>query len=160
MASHAKDVDVASFEPGITHAPFRLAEKYRALGGTITAEQMRSRLAQNLAVIGALHKAGIPIVPGSDTGLVGYGLHRELELYVDAGMTPMEAIQSATIVSAKAMKLEGELGTVEAGKRADLILVDGDPLADIRALRRVSRVIANGRMLDPALLWRSVGFQP
>jgi imidazolonepropionase-like amidohydrolase len=160
MASHAKDVDVASFEPGITHAPFRVAEKYRALGGTITAEQMRSRLAQNLAVIGALHKAGIPIVPGSDTGLVGYGLHRELELYVEAGMTPMEAIQSATIVSAKAMKLERELGTVEAGKRADLILVEGDPLADIRALRRVSRVIADGRVFDPALLWRSVGFQP
>ena len=160
MASHAKDVDVASFEPGITHAPFRVAEKYRALGGTITAEQMRSRLAQNLAVIGALHKAGIPIVPGSDTGLVGYGLHRELELYVEAGMTPMEAIQSATIVSAKAMKLERELGTVEAGKRADLILVEGDPLADIRALRRVSRVITDGRVFDPAPLWRSVGFQP
>jgi imidazolonepropionase-like amidohydrolase len=160
MASHAKEVEVASFEPGITHAPFRVAEKYRALGGTITAEQMRARLAQNLAVIGALHKAGIPIVPGSDTSLVGYGLHRELELYVEAGMTPLEAIQSATIVSATAMKLDREVGTVEAGKRADLILVEGDPLADIRALRRVSRVIANGRVFDPAPLWRSVGFEP
>ena len=49
---------------------------------------------------------------------------------------------------------------MEAGKRADLILVEGDPLADIRALRRVSRVIANGRVLDPAPLWRSVGFEP
>jgi imidazolonepropionase-like amidohydrolase len=130
------------------------------MGGTLPAEQMHARLAQNLAVIGALHKAGIPIVPGSDTSLVGYGLHRELELYVEAGMTPLEAIQSATIVSARAMKLDREVGTVEAGKRADLILVEGDPLADIRALRRVSRVIANGRVFDPAPLWRSVGFQP
>jgi imidazolonepropionase-like amidohydrolase len=63
-------------------------------------------------------------------------------------------------VSAKAMKMEREVGTVEAGKRADLILVEGDPLADIRALRRISRVIADGRVFDPTLLWRSVSFEP
>jgi imidazolonepropionase-like amidohydrolase len=160
MAGHAKGVDVSSFEPGIDRAAFVVAEKYRGLGGVATADQTRDRLAQNLAVIGALHKAGVPIVPGSDTGLVGYGLHREIELYVQAGMTPLEAIQSATIVSARAMQLERELGTVEAGKRADLILVDADPLADIRNLRKVSRVITRGRVFDPAQLWRSVGFQP
>jgi len=160
MAAHAKTVDVSSFEPGITHAPFMLEAKFRGQSGTAPADQTRARLAQYLAVIGALHKAGVAIVPGSDTGLVGYGLHREIELYVQAGMTPLEAIQSATIVSARAMKLDGELGTVEAGKRADLILVDGDPLADIRNLRKVSRVITNGRVFDTARLWRSVGFQP
>jgi imidazolonepropionase-like amidohydrolase len=160
MVVHAKSVDVSSFEPGITHAPWVLETKYRGMSGTASPDQTRARLAQNLAIIGALHKAGIAIVPGSDTGLVGYGLHRELELYIEAGMTPIEAIQSATIVSARAMKLDGELGTVEKGKRADLILIDGDPLADIRNLRKVSRVIANGRVFDTARLWRSVGFQP
>jgi imidazolonepropionase-like amidohydrolase len=160
MAGHAKDVNVSTFEPGIDRAAFLVSEKYRGLGGVVTAEQMRDRVAQNLAVIGALHKGGVPIVPGSDTGLVGHGLHREIELYVQAGMTPLEAIQSATIVSARAMQLEGELGTVETGKRADLILVDADPLADIRNLRKVSRVITRGRVFDPARLWRSVGFQP
>jgi imidazolonepropionase-like amidohydrolase len=160
MAGHSKEVDVASFEPGIEKAPPVLNVKFRGMGGTTTAEQMHTRMAQTLAVIGALHKAGVIIVPGSDTGLVGYGLHRELELYVQAGMTPLEAIQSATIVSARAMKLERDSGTVEVGKRADLILVDGDPLSNIADLRKVSKVIANGRVFDPGKLWASVGFKP
>ena len=58
------------------------------------------------------------------------------------------------------MNLDRETGTVEPGKRADLILVDGNPLQDIRDLRRVSRVIVNGRLYDPAKLWESVGFHP
>jgi imidazolonepropionase-like amidohydrolase len=159
MAGHSKEVDVASFEPGIAKAPFTLNSKFRGMGGNATAEQMRARTAQTVAVIGALFKAGIPIVPGTDTGLVGYGLDRELELYVQAGMTPMEAIQSATIVSARAMKLDGDSGTVQAGKRADLILVNGDPLANIGDLRKVAKVVANGRMYDCGKLWESVGFQ-
>jgi imidazolonepropionase-like amidohydrolase len=160
MAGHSKDVDVASFEPGIVKAPTVLDLKFRGMGGTTTAEQMHTRMAQTLAVIGALHKAGVIIVPGSDTGLVGYGLHRELELYVQAGMTPMEAIQSATIVSARAMKLDRDSGTVEVGKRADLILVEGDPLTNIADLRKVSKLVANGRVFDAAKLWESVGFRP
>lgn len=156
MASHAKETDVTSFEPGITKAPFFLNAKFRAMNGGSTTEAR----AQNLAVIGALHRAGIAIVPGSDTGLVGYGLHRELELYVQAGMTPLEAIQSATIVSARAMNLDRDSGTVEPGKRADLILVDGNPLANISDIRKVSRVVANGRLYDTGKLWQSAGFRP
>src|SRR5262249_8643715 len=105
-------------------------------------------------------KAGVRIVPGSDTGLVGYGLHRELELYVEAGMTPLEVIQCATIGSARAMNLERESGTIEPGKRADMILVEGNPLANISDLRRVARVIANGRMYNPSRLSQLVGFKP
>ena len=160
MAGHSKEVDVASFEPGISKAPFNQDAKFRGMGGNTTANQMQERIEQSIAIIGALHRAGVTIVPGSDTGLVGYGLHREIELYVEAGMTPMEAIQSATIVSARAMGLDRETGTIEPGKRADLLLVDGDPLRDIRDLRKVSRVVVRGRMYDPAPLWRSVGFRP
>jgi hypothetical protein len=159
MAGHSKEVDVASFEPGIAGAPFVLDAKFRGMGGATTAEQMRTRTAQTLAAIGALHKAGVIIVPGSDTGLVGYGLIRELELYVQAGMTPLEAVQCATIVSARAMNLDRDSGTIEAGKRADLILVQGDPLTNISDLRRVSQVVANGRLYDTGKLWRSVGFR-
>ena len=129
------------------------------MGGNTTADQMHARLAQSEAVIGALFKGGVTIVPGSDTGLVGYGLLRELEIYVEAGMTPLEAIQSATIVAARAMKLDAELGTVAAGKRADLILVDGNPAADIHDIRKVSKVIAGGRLYDCGKLWESVGFR-
>jgi imidazolonepropionase-like amidohydrolase len=160
MAGHSKQVDVASFEPGILKSPFVLDAKFRGMGGNTTADQMHERTAQSLAVIGALHRAGVTIIPGSDTGLVGYGLHREIELYVEAGMTPMEAIQSATVVSARAMGLERETGTIEVGKRADLILVDGNPLENIHDLRKVSWVIVNGRMYNPADLWLSVGFRP
>lgn len=160
MASHSKEVDVAAFEPGILKSPFTLDARFRGMGGNTSAEQMRTRLAQSEAVIGALFKGGVAIVPGSDTGLVGYGLHRELEIYVEAGMTPLEAIQSATIVSARALKLDAELGTVEAGKRADLILVDGNPAADIHDIRKVAQVVTAGRLYDCGKLWRSVGFRP
>jgi imidazolonepropionase-like amidohydrolase len=153
-------VDVATFEPGILSAPAVLDAKFRGMTSASTADQMRTRMAQTLAVIGALHHAGVPIVPGTDTGLVGHGLHREIELYVQAGMSPLEALQSATIVSARAMGLDRDSGTIEAGKRADLILVSGDPLQDIAALRHVTRVVAAGRIYDAAALWRSAGFGP
>jgi imidazolonepropionase-like amidohydrolase len=159
MSGHSKEVDVASFEPGITRAPFVLDVKFRGMGGNATAEQMGTRMKDTLSLIGRLHQAGVTIVPGSDTGLVGYGLHRELELYVEAGMTPMEAIQCATIVSARAMKLDRDSGTIEVGKRADLILVNGNPLANFADLRKVSRVVANGSIYDASMLWASVGFK-
>jgi imidazolonepropionase-like amidohydrolase len=160
MASHSKEVDVASFEPGILKAPFVLDSKFRGMSGNTTAEQMHARTAQTLAAIGALHKAGVTIVPGSDTGLVGYGLIRELELYVQAGMTPLEALQSATIVSARAMGLDRDSGTVELGKRADLVLIDGDPSANISDLRKADQVVANGRLYSVSKLGQSVGFRP
>jgi imidazolonepropionase-like amidohydrolase len=159
MAGHSKEVDAAAFEPGILKAPFVLDVKFRGMGGNTTADQMHARLAQTEAAIGALFKGGVTIVPGSDTGLVGYGLQRELEIYVEAGMTPLQAIQSATIVSARAMKLDAELGTVEAGKRADLILVDGNPAANIHDIRKVTQVISGGRLYDCGKLWESVGFR-
>ena len=160
MAGHPKSLDPASFEPGILAAPFPLAWKFSAMGSPAADEaKFRDRMDTALKVIAALHSAGIPIVAGSDTGLVGYGLNRELELYVQAGLTPMEAIQSATLVAARAMRLDADSGTVEPGKRADLLLVQGNPLDDIRNLRRVVRVVANGRLYSSAQLGRSVGFR-
>jgi len=113
-----------------------------------------------LAFINALHRAGVPIVAGTDQTVPGYSVYREMELYVQGGMSPMESIQAATIVAARAMKLDSDGGTVESGKRADLIVVDANPLESISNVRKVRMVFANGRMFDPAPLWRSVGFTP
>jgi imidazolonepropionase-like amidohydrolase len=159
MAGHPKNVDVASFEPGINAAPYTLASKFLALGAPEEdGAKFRDRMETNRKVVHALNEAGVPIVAGSDTGLIGYGLDRELELYVQAGMSPMAAIQSATIVPARAMKMAAETGSVEVGKRADLVLVSGDPLTNISDIRRVVSVVKDGEMYDSKALGRSVGF--
>jgi imidazolonepropionase-like amidohydrolase len=100
----------------------------------------------------------VRIVAGTDQAVPGYSLHRELELYREAGFTPMEAIQAATSVPARVMGLSSEVGTIEAGKRADLLIVDGNPLQHFEDLRRVWLVVAGGKRYAPAPLWRSVGF--
>lgn len=89
-----------------------------------------------------MHKAGVPIAMGTDVGYdpeMGEGA-KELELYVDLGMSPMEAIQTATRNAAAAMRRTDDLGTVEAGKIADLIAVDGDPAVDIKVLQEKQRI--------------------
>jgi imidazolonepropionase-like amidohydrolase len=159
MAGHPKNVDPATFEPGINAAPYTLASKFRAMGvPAADAPKFEARMELNRKITNALYEAGIPIVAGSDTGLIGYGLDRELELYVQAGMTPMAAIQTATLTAARAMRLEADSGSIEPGKRADLVLVDGNPLVNISDIRRVVKVVANGRLYDSGKLARSVGF--
>ena len=111
-------------------------------------------------VLRTLHAAGIPIVAGTDQAIPGYSLHRELERYVEAGFTAREAIQSATIIPARALGVENESGSLEVGKRADVLLLDADPLLDIHNTRTVWRTVAAGAVYDPAPLWRSVGFTP
>jgi imidazolonepropionase-like amidohydrolase len=115
---------------------------------------------QYIAIVGALHRAGVTIVAGTDQVVPGHSLHREIELYVKAGFTPMEAIQAATIVPARVMKVDKDLGTVEPGKVADLIILDANPLEAISNIRRVRTVISGGRTYDCAQLWQSVGFKP
>ncbi len=160
MASHPQSIATASFEPGVLAAPFPLQWRYENIGvAGMDVAKFQERMAANEKAVGALFRAGVPIVAGSDTNLIGYGLDRELELYVQAGMTPLQAIQTATIGAAKAMRKDGELGTIEAGKRADLVLVKGNPLADIRNLRQVVSVVTDGRMYDSKALGRTVGFQ-
>lgn len=113
-----------------------------------------------LDAVRQMHAAGVTIVAGTDIGVPGHTLHREMELYVEAGMTPLEALQAATIVPARVLGKDKELGTVTVGKRADLLIVDGDPLADIKALRKVRRVVARGRVHEPAAMWKLAGFTP
>ena len=121
------------------------------------AEQILERA---LGIVGALHRAGVPIVAGTDVAVPGFSIYREIELYVKAGFTPMEALQAATIVGARVMKVDAESGTLEVGKRADLDVLDANPLDDIHNIRTVRIVLANGTLFDPKPLWKSVGFVP
>jgi imidazolonepropionase-like amidohydrolase len=113
-----------------------------------------------MATLHALHAAGIPIVAGTDQAIPGYSLHREIELYVEAGFTPLQALQAATIEPALALGVEKESGSLELGKRGDVLLLNADPLTDIHNTRSVWRTVAAGAVYDPAPLWRSVGFTP
>jgi imidazolonepropionase-like amidohydrolase len=150
-----------TFEPGVTKIAPELAEQLTDVAPPSERSEIGEKLFEKeVAIVGALHKAGVPVVAGTDQTVPGYSLHREMELYVQAGFTPMEAIQAATIVPARAMGLEKESGTVEKGKRGDLILVAGNPLDDIRDARNVEYVITNGAMYHAAELWQSVGFKP
>jgi imidazolonepropionase-like amidohydrolase len=158
-ASTAKPA--ASIEPGVLKVAPELQAILADVGPPSPHADISEKVfAKEVTVVGALHKAGVPIVAGTDQTVPGHSLHREIELYVQAGFTPMEAIQAATIVPARVMGLDKEVGTVEAGKRADVIIVDGNPLESIRNIRKVEFVITNGTMYNCAELWRSVGFQP
>ena len=152
---------IESFEPGVAKVPQELTAQINKKGqAEVPAEVVRMVLDVMLKLLGALHKAGVPIVAGSDVGVPGHTLHRELELYVKAGLTPLQAIQTATITPAQVMKLDSEVGTIEAGKRADLIVVDANPLENIRNIRKLRYTVAQGRLFDSAKLWQSVGFKP
>jgi imidazolonepropionase-like amidohydrolase len=155
------DHPVSSYEPGIEKVAPQIAGPLTTFGlPPAMAATGRALFAKYLEILGALHRAGIPIVAGTDQSVPGYSLHREIELYVHAGFTPMEAIQAATSVPARVMKVEKEVGTVEAGKRADLIVVNGNPLEKIANLRNVEKVVTAGAVYDPAPLWQSVDFKP
>lgn len=105
---------------------------------------------KELEVVKAMHEAGIPFLAGTDTPpgvfvFPGFSLHEELQRFVAAGFTPLEALQTATLSPAKFLDLEDQLGTVERGKLADMVLLDANPLDDIRNTQKIAGVIANGR---------------
>ena len=103
-----------------------------------------------LGIVKRLHRAGVPFLAGTDTPagvdvVPGFSLHQELQRFVDAGFTPLEALQTATINPARFLEKLAGYGSVERGKVADLVLLDANPLDDIRNTRKIRAVIANGR---------------
>jgi imidazolonepropionase-like amidohydrolase len=150
-----------SIEPGVAKVAPELAAILSEAGPPSPHADLQDKAFQKeVEIVRALHKAGIPIVAGTDQTVPGYSLYREIELYAQAGFTPMEAIQAATIVPARVMGVDKDLGTIEPGKRADLIILDANPLDSIHNIRTVKFVITGGTMYNCGELWSSVGFKP
>jgi len=158
------DDSTAVWKPYLRHAPSSLLTEWQAerAGRLERGEEYfadaRERHADEVFVTGELHEAGIPILAGSDAGalfsLHGFALHDELELLVAAGLEPEDALRAATSEAARFLGLQGSLGTITAGKKADLVLLEGDPIADIRNTRRIHAVMLDGRLLSRAELDR------
>jgi hypothetical protein len=121
-----------------------------------TRADTRASFARLVALLAKVRKAGIPIVAGTDGN--GLELVRELELYVQAGYTPAEALATATILPATLVGQQSVTGSIGIGKDADLFLVDGDPSKDIGVLRRTSMVMIGGRLMEADGLRRAAGF--
>lgn len=169
-------------EPGLKYTPKGLSERRRQ-----QAEQMarmreeaekagrpmppvavpdyavgRKALDNQLSFLRMVLEAGGRVVPSTDCGAApnqvpGFSLHRELGLFVEAGISPARTIELATRVAAEVLRQQDEIGTVTAGKRADLVLLDADPLADIANTRTVNTVIKDGQRYEPGpLLERAV----
>jgi imidazolonepropionase-like amidohydrolase len=122
----------------------------------LTRADYRASFAKMMALASALHQAGVPIVAGTDGS--GLEIIRELELYVQAGLTPAEALQAATITPAKLVKAGTTTGSVTVGKEADLVLVDGDPSKRIGDLRRTQWVMSDGKLMNADELRAAAGF--
>src|SRR6266508_5467197 len=148
----------------LKYAPAFLKESWEPENYILSKAYTREDLAnakmlfrKRVELIGAMRRAGVALLAGTDSPtaaycFAGFSLHDELELFVKAGLTPMEALQTATRNPARFFGLQDSLGTVEQGKIADLILLDANQLLDIRHTQKINAVVANGRLLDRTTL--------
>jgi imidazolonepropionase-like amidohydrolase len=117
--------------------------------------QRKLRFQRELEVVGAMQRARVKILAGTDTPnpyvFPDSSLHDELELLVKAGLTPLEALQAATVRPAEYLGMTDRLGSITPGKLADLVLLDGNPLADIANTRRIAAVVFDGKLARPGL---------
>ncbi|MGH8077840.1 MAG: amidohydrolase family protein, partial [Lysobacter sp.] len=124
-----------------------------------TAARYNRSYAKMVEFVGRLYKAGVPLVAGTDE-IPGFTLQRELELYVQAGLTPAQALQVATWNGAKYAGVLSDRGSIEPGKRADLLLVDGDPTARIGDIRNVALVLKGDTAYYPSEIHEALGIKP
>ena len=158
--------DPSAIEPGLEEVVPRFPPQVRRAmrSGALEvppekADAYREAFPAMLRLLKAVHDAGITIIPGTDA-LAGYTLHCELEVYVRAGIPPAEVLRMATLTSAEVMGVNKDLGTIAAGKLADMVLVDGDPTKNIRDTRNLDTVIKAGKVYDPRAIEKALGISP
>jgi hypothetical protein len=151
--------------PDNTYAPQRLRnwwEDYRKRRGPPpeTLDLRKRELRNYLTLTGMLYRNSVTLLAGTDTPEPytppGFSLHQELELFVESGVPPGAALQAATINTARALHATADIGSVEQGRRADLVILQADPTKDIRNTRRIWKVVKSGTVLDPQLLLQKV----
>jgi hypothetical protein len=151
-----------SMKPILERLPAQMQRSAYTGGLPVTAandQTYRDSWAAMLKMTKRLYDAGVPILAGTDN-LAGLMLHHELELEVQAGIPPLKALQNATMLAATVLRKQQQLGSVEAGKAADLVLVDGNPADDIANIRRCRTVFKNGAMYDSGKLYAAVAIAP
>ena len=152
----------SDFAPVLDRLPPQVRRGAYAGGLPVTAtndQRYRDSFAALLKMTKLLYDAGVPILVGTDD-MAGVMLHRELELEVQAGIPPAKALQNATLVAARVLKQDADLGSIRVGKRANLLLVEGDPTARISDVRRGRLVMEDGVLYDPARLYAAIGIGP
>ena len=151
MSFRSTKDDITTLEPDFARLPPPLQALFVNMGQEpADAAKAAPYFAGFPRLVKALYDHGIPIVAGTDMGFPGTSLARELELYVLGGLTPMQALQTATIAAARAMSQDARAGSLDVGKQADLVIIDGNPLANMRDLRRVQLVVKDGQVYEPA----------
>jgi imidazolonepropionase-like amidohydrolase len=149
-----------SYAPFVGTLPPTTERGFRSGGFAVPKDlsrvDYRASWAKMVDLLGRMHKAGVPIVAGTDGA--GIELVHELEIYVQAGFTPAEALAAATIVPARLVGQDRKAGSIKVGKAADLVLVDGDPSTKIGDLRQTRLVMLDGKLLDADALRGAAGF--
>lgn len=171
------DPTVNVFEGMFTDRPGRIAAGFATVADRLPPQVRRNLFAGGLPVpegkdgryresakallrmLKMLYDAGVPLVAGTDA-LPGFSLHRELELYAEAGIPAGDVLRIATLGAARVMRRDTELGSIAPGKLADLVLIDGDPTRRIADVRRVSLVVKDGNVHEPAALYKAIGVRP
>jgi len=125
--------------------------------GTDDLDTRKQFIERELEVVQMLRKTGVPFLAGTDTPagvhiFPGFSLHEELQRFVAAGFTPLDALQTATINPARFLGIEDQAGTVEKGKLGDLLLLSANPLEDIANTQKIAGVVVNGRYYSRAEL--------
>jgi hypothetical protein len=144
-------------DPRLAYYPSAVRKWFKYMAETFIDDEvimdLRRICSGSHDLVGAMNKAGVKILAGTDAGGVpfvfqGFSLHDELELFVESGLTPMEALQTATINAAKCAGRLDSLGTIEEGKIADLILLEENPLLSIENTKKINSVFYNGKYFD------------
>lgn len=152
------------WEEALSRIPLAVREDWAETGTRMapaTNEPPSASSEFSVFLVERMHAAGVPIGAGTDTpiflSIPGYSLHSELEMLVKAGLTPLQALESATVRPAEFFSILDQTGSIDVGKQADLLLLDANPIDDISNTKRISAVVSKGNLLDREDLQALIG---